>query len=192
VPAPRTSENPVLLPYLSGVPSAGRSLAQHHLDLRLLAERGTEADRQCVVASYGVRVRLGVRLGGALLGGIRKPASRLGLDPIPSAQAIARSEVPGGRQPIRRGSLAQAVSCFGSCTLSLHRPQVCTSSMDHVAGWLSTRVARCLVMEPCRRIHAGDPGLCPGPGLCRNRYLGFRERLLPRIRVIKGTRGRGP
>ncbi len=44
MPAPRTSENPVLLPYLSGVPSAGRSLDQRHLDLRLLAERGGEAE----------------------------------------------------------------------------------------------------------------------------------------------------
>lgn len=39
----RTSENPVLLPYLSGVPAAGRSLDQRQLDLWLLAQRGAES-----------------------------------------------------------------------------------------------------------------------------------------------------
>jgi hypothetical protein len=37
------AESPQLLPYLSGVPAAGRSLDQHQLDLRLLAHRGGES-----------------------------------------------------------------------------------------------------------------------------------------------------
>jgi hypothetical protein len=74
----------------SGETGAGRLAAPP-----ALAERGGEAERQCVVGSCGVRARLGVRSGGALREGIRKPASRLGLDPIACAQAIARSEVLG-------------------------------------------------------------------------------------------------
>jgi hypothetical protein len=72
------------------------------------------------------------------------------------------------------GVIARAVLYFGSCVLSLHRPHP-SRHIVHAAAYLSTRVARCLVMEPCRRIHAGDPGPT-GPGLCRIEHTDFRGR----------------
>ena len=134
-----------MLPYLSGVPSAGRSLDQRHLDLRLLAERGGEADLRCVVGSYGVRVRLGVRLGGALLEGIRKPASCLGLNLIPSAQAIVRSEVLGAVS--QNGVEGEPVRFRVSGVARFP----CTSCI-HDAAYLSIAVT-----NACAKVHRGGP-----------------------------------
>jgi hypothetical protein len=43
---PRTTENALFLPYLSGIPAAGRSLDQRQLDLWLLAQHGAESHPQ--------------------------------------------------------------------------------------------------------------------------------------------------